>query len=75
MVFLVKIGETKSIKDLDIIGTNGKLKFRIYYNALHAIVSLDEVDAEKLVREIMQWMDCLGEEKEGYRQKPEAITS
>ncbi len=53
---VVRAGQTKEIKDLEIGATIDELRMRIIYNNMYVLVSLNEFDAAKLSGEIIEWI-------------------
>ncbi|HZW55308.1 MAG TPA: hypothetical protein VFF30_03385 [Nitrososphaerales archaeon] len=55
---MVRAGQTKEIKDLEIGATTDELRMRIIYNNMYVLVCLNEFDAAKLSGEIIEWIKC-----------------
>jgi hypothetical protein len=53
---LVKIDETRLLKDVEIVGSPNKISFSLYFQNTVVSASFDEKDAKKLRDEIDEWL-------------------
>ena len=53
---MVRPGETKTLKDLEIGATIDELRLRLVYNSMYILVALNELDAAQLASEISEWI-------------------